>query len=76
MSCHTCVLDGSQQQPGGDAGGDLVVVVHLPPTVLKEAVGLLEHQDEDGRRAEVGLVPVGPHELQVCCPLENIKMLL
>ena len=64
------MLNGGKQQPRGDAGGDLVVVVNLPPAVLHEAVRLLEHQDQDRSRAQVRLVPVSLDKLQVRCPLK------
>ena len=66
----TCVLNSCQQQSRGDAGGYLVVVVHLLPAVLHEAVSLLEHQDQHWGRAQVRLVPVSLDKLQVRCPLK------
>ena len=63
------MLDGGKQQPGGDAGGDLVVVVNPPPAVRGEAVRLLEHQDQHRGRAQIRLVPVSLDKLQVRCPL-------
>ena len=43
---------------------------HLLGSVLGPAVDLFEHEYEPGGGGEVRLVPVSPHKLQICCPLE------